>query len=74
MDHPHNELLYWGVEGGLLPVMGILLAACFCALRIYAAKRGTRMAMLALFVPITLHAQLGIRFTTPQFTGSPLSS
>ncbi|TYA69764.1 ligase [Vibrio cholerae] len=62
MDHPHNELLYWGVEGGLLPVMGILLAACFCALRIYAAKRGTRMAMLALFVPITLHAQLEYPF------------
>ncbi|PAR56615.1 ligase [Vibrio metoecus] len=62
MDHPHNEILYWGVEGGLLPVLGILLAACFCTLRIYAAKRGTRLAMLALFVPITLHAQLEYPF------------
>ncbi|WP_187376716.1 PglL family O-oligosaccharyltransferase [Vibrio mimicus] len=62
MDHPHNELLYWGVEGGLLPVLGILLAACFCALRIYGAKRGTRLAMLALFVPIALHAQLEYPF------------
>lgn len=62
MDHPHNEILYWGVEGGLLPVIGILFAACLCALRIYAAKRGTRLAMLALFVPITLHAQLEYPF------------
>ncbi|MGL4224907.1 MAG: PglL family O-oligosaccharyltransferase [Vibrio sp.] len=62
MDHPHNELLYWGVEGGMLPVLGILLAACACMLRIYSAKRGTRLAMLALLVPITLHAQLEYPF------------
>ncbi len=73
MDHLYNELLYWG-RRWITTCNGYITRRLFCALLIYAAKRGTRMAMLALFVPITLHAQLGIRFTTPQSTGSPLSS
>jgi len=62
LDHPHNELLYWGVEGGLLPVLGIILAALFVLLRMYQAKKGTRLAMLGLFVPIILHSQLEYPF------------
>ncbi len=62
MDHPHNELLYWGVEGGLLPVLGIVLAAVFLLLRMYQAKKGTRLAMFGLFVPIVLHSQLEYPF------------
>ncbi|MDA0148555.1 PglL family O-oligosaccharyltransferase [Vibrio sp. LaRot3] len=62
LDHPHNELLYWGVEGGLLPLLGILLAAIFVLLRMYQAKKGTRLAMFALFVPILLHSQLEYPF------------
>ncbi|MDE1232991.1 PglL family O-oligosaccharyltransferase [Vibrio aestuarianus] len=62
MDHPHNELLLWGVEGGLLPVIGILLATLFVMMRIYSAKKGTRLAMFALFIPIVLHSQLEYPF------------
>ncbi len=62
MDHPHNELLYWGVEGGLLPVLGIFLAMALVLYRIYQAKRGTRLALLALFIPIVLHSQLEYPF------------
>ncbi|WP_194439113.1 PglL family O-oligosaccharyltransferase [Vibrio fluminensis] len=62
MDHPHNELLFWGVEGGLLPVLGIMLAALFMLLRMYQAKHGTRLAMFGLFVPIVLHSQLEYPF------------
>ncbi len=62
MDHPHNELLYWGVEGGLLPIFGILLAMALVMYRIYQAKRGTRFALLALFIPIVLHTQLEYPF------------
>ncbi|WP_249114819.1 O-antigen ligase family protein, partial [Vibrio parahaemolyticus] len=39
MDQPHNELLYWGVEGGLLPILGIFLAMALVLYRIYQAKR-----------------------------------
>ena len=62
LDHPHNELLYWGVEGGLLPVLAIIIAALIVLLRIYNAKQGTRLAMLALFVPLILHSQLEYPF------------
>ncbi|WP_182010915.1 PglL family O-oligosaccharyltransferase [Vibrio sp. B1FLJ16] len=62
MDHPHNELLYWGVEGGLLPVLGIFLAMALVLHRISQAKRGTRLALLALFIPIVLHTQLEYPF------------
>ncbi|KJY82032.1 ligase [Vibrio galatheae] len=62
MDHPHNELLYWGVEGGLLPLVAIILAALFVLARLYQAKKGTRLAMFALFVPIVLHSQLEYPF------------
>lgn len=62
MDHPHNELLYWGVEGGILPLLAILLAALFVLVRLYQAKKGTRLAMFALFVPIVLHSQLEYPF------------
>ncbi|MFH0262392.1 PglL family O-oligosaccharyltransferase [Vibrio barjaei] len=62
LDHPHNELLFWGIEGGLLPVLGILLAALFVLSRIYTAKPGTRLAIFALFLPIVLHSQLEYPF------------
>lgn len=62
MDHPHNELLYWGVEGGLLPLLGIFIAALLVLVRINQAKKGTRLAMFSLFVPIVLHSQLEYPF------------
>ncbi|MBW3697254.1 ligase [Vibrio sp. T187] len=62
MDHPHNELLYWGVEGGIVPIIGILLAALMVLTRIISANKGTRLAMFALFIPITLHSQLEYPF------------
>ena len=62
MDHPHNELLYWGAEGGILPLIGIFLAAGLVLVRISSASKGTRLAMLALFIPIVLHSQLEYPF------------
>lgn len=62
LDHPHNELLFWGIEGGLVPVLGIILAALFVLSRIYTAKPGTRLAIFAMFVPIVLHSQLEYPF------------
>ena len=62
MEHPHNEMLFWGVEGGVLPLLGIMLAAGFVLLKIHSARKGTRLAMLGLFVPIALHTQLEYPF------------
>lgn len=62
MDHPHNETLYWGVEGGVLPILAMLIAAILVLYRIYAAKNGTRLAIFSLFIPIVLHTQLEYPF------------
>ncbi|MGR5542485.1 O-antigen ligase family protein, partial [Vibrio campbellii] len=62
MDHPHNETLYWGVEGGIIPLVGLLLTAILTFTRVAQAKKGTRLALLALFVPILLHSQLEYPF------------
>jgi O-antigen polymerase len=62
MDHPHNETLFWSVEGGIVPLIGILLAAAFVLHRIYTAKKGTRIALFALLIPIFIHSQLEYPF------------
>lgn len=58
VTHPFNEVLFWGVEGGLIPVIGIILAALFVLFKISSTRKGTRLAILALLMPIALHAQL----------------
>lgn len=62
MDHPHNKLIYWGVEGGIIPIIGIIIAASLVCLRLLYAKRGTRLGLFALLLPIALHTQLEYPF------------
>ncbi len=61
-EHPNNELLYWAVEGGLVPVIGMLLTALLVLSHIASAKKGTRIAMFSLFLPIFLQSQVGYPF------------
>lgn len=62
LDHPHNELAYWAAEGGILPLLGLLLAAAAVFLKIRKARAGTQLALVGLFLPITLHTQLEYPF------------
>ena len=62
LDHPHNEIMYWGVEGGILPVIAILLVTLITLQRIMSLRHGTRLAIFALLLPIALHAQLEYPF------------
>lgn len=62
MDHPHNEVLYWAVEGGIVPLLGLLLAALVVLRRVLKAQTGSRLALVALFFPILLHTQLEYPF------------
>lgn len=57
LDHPHNELLYWGVEGGLLPMLAILLAALAFVRLLARAPWRQALALAALVWPIALHSQ-----------------
>ncbi|MEM7291991.1 MAG: Wzy polymerase domain-containing protein [Pseudomonadota bacterium] len=56
--HPHNELMYLMIEGGLLTISGLLLAAFFVLRQL--TKLGLRQAggYTALLVPVVLHTQV----------------
>ncbi len=58
LDHPHNELLYWAVEGGILPVIGLLVMGAAVIWRVVGQSWSHGLALLALVVPITLHTQV----------------
>ncbi len=62
MAHPHNELMLWAVEGGIVPVFAILLAAFVTIQRVVSSKKGTRLALLALCAPLVIHTQLEFPF------------
>lgn len=62
-SHPHNELLYWGIEGGLVPVLAILAFALWLAWRVVAqGPRGERLLLLALPAPLAVHSMLELPF------------
>lgn len=57
LDHPHNETLYWAVEGGIVALLGLItLLSCF-ARSLYSVGRSKGLALLALALPILLHTQ-----------------
>nr|WP_275576065.1 O-antigen ligase family protein [Photobacterium swingsii] len=62
LDHPHNELTFWAAEGGIVPLIALLLAAAAVVFKIRKAREGTQLALVALFFPITLHTQLEYPF------------
>ncbi|MDO6499790.1 PglL family O-oligosaccharyltransferase [Photobacterium sanguinicancri] len=62
LDHPHNELTFWAAEGGIVPLIALLIAAAAVIFKIKKARDGTQLALVALFFPITLHTQLEYPF------------
>ncbi|MFM5687034.1 Wzy polymerase domain-containing protein [Aeromonas caviae] len=57
LDHPHNEFLYWAVEGGLAPMLGMALMGGGLLWRLGRAGWVKGSALLALVTPILLHTQ-----------------
>lgn len=62
LSHPHNELMFWIVEGGLLVIAGILIS--LGAVITSTLKCGWRRGVtyLALLLPIGLHTQVELPF------------
>ncbi|GAA3929347.1 PglL family O-oligosaccharyltransferase [Litoribacillus peritrichatus] len=57
LDHPHNELLLWAVEGGTIPaalLIALMLWLIFRAIKQLGAPRG--LMVLALILPLSIHA------------------
>jgi len=54
MNHPHNEVLLWVVEGGLISLLAILLIFITLCKTLYQARRQTLLSAALLF-PLALH-------------------
>ena len=62
ITHPHNELVYWLIEGGVVIVLGILAAIVAVLLGLVACGRHRAAGYIAMLLPITLHTQVELPF------------
>ncbi|MFQ3313264.1 MAG: O-antigen polymerase [Colwellia sp.] len=62
LSHPHNEVLFWVVEGGIIALSAFVFFTIgyICTWRKIPLKTG--LALLALILPILLHSQLEFPF------------
>lgn len=56
VTHPHNELLYAWIEGGVIALMGVFLIAAGILMRF--REKGGGLTGLALLIPIVTHMNL----------------
>jgi len=61
-SHPHNELLFWMIEGGILALLSIAAAAVAVVWQLIQLGLQRGVAMAALLIPITLHTQVELPF------------
>lgn len=57
IGHPHNEFLYWAMEGGVAGMLGLVLMMGAVFWRLKRAGWLAGMGLLALVAPILLHTQ-----------------
>lgn len=62
IEHPHNELLFWIIEGGLLIILGILAAIVAVVLVLVRCGKQRSAGYVAMLLPITLHTQVELPF------------
>jgi O-antigen polymerase len=62
LSHPHNEVLFWVVEGGVITLLAILLFTAAYIKVWLRINRVKALALLALLLPILLHSQLEFPF------------
>ena len=66
MAHPHNEVLYWVSEGGIIALLGLMFffIAYMTSWFKIDNKLAKRLAILGLITPLLLHSQLEFPFYT----------
>lgn len=62
LNHPHNELLFWMVEGGILPLIGLLIIAGGFLVIIWRTRKKQSWSAFGMVFPILLHTQLELPF------------
>jgi len=56
LDHPHNELLFWTIEGGVVAALGLLVVAGIYLRQLWRVPAWSkRISLLALLLPILFH-------------------
>jgi O-antigen polymerase len=55
--HPHNEILFWWAEGGLIPVLALIFFAIWFGVRVWRHGEITHKAVWLCCIPIVLHSQ-----------------
>jgi O-antigen polymerase len=62
ISHPHNEVLLWMIEGGLLSVSGLVVAFVGLCIALYRSGFSRGGAYAALLFPISFHTQVELPF------------
>ena len=60
--HPHNEILLWLSEGGIAPLVGLLIFAGAYLIMVFRVHWNEALPSLALVMPILLHTQFEYPF------------
>ena len=61
-SHPHNEILFWLIEGGLLALASILIAVVALLWQLCKLGHQRGLAYFALMTPILFHTQVELPF------------
>lgn len=62
LSHPHNELLYWAIEGGVIALLAFILFTKAYIATWLSISRRKALAFFSLLLPILLHSQLEFPF------------
>lgn len=62
LTHPHNELLFWLFEGGVIALLALLLLIGVVLNALRKQPASSRYIHLALLLPIALHTQVEVPF------------
>jgi O-antigen polymerase len=62
LTHPHNEVLFWFIEGGIISVIGIFIIIIMIGITLYHCGLSRGGAYASLILPISLHTQVEIPF------------
>ncbi|MFD1008749.1 PglL family O-oligosaccharyltransferase [Oceanisphaera ostreae] len=62
MGHPHNEFLLWAIEGGILPLLGLIIMSGLVLRLLYRLPLVQSLAWIGVLAPIFIHSQTEFPF------------
>lgn len=64
VSHPHNEILFWLIEGGVITVLGMIIFSIGIINSLSINKKLQRFGAISMLLPIALHTQVELPFYT----------